>query len=68
MINEKFLQKAVEKVADPRVLVIMASRRSRQLSRGAKPMVKTLEPEHMNIALLEIGEGLMSMEKEKKQI
>lgn len=63
MINEKFLQKAVEKVSDPRVLVIMASRRSRQLSRGAKPLIKTTEPEHMNIALLEIGEDLLKMEK-----
>ncbi len=66
MINEKYLKKALEKTGDPRKLVVMASRRSRQLSHGARPMVKGNEANHMNTALIEIGESLVSMDKPKK--
>ncbi len=66
MINEKYLKKAIEKVPEPRKLVVMASRRSRQLSHGARPMVKCNELNYLNVALLEIGEGLLSFEKENK--
>lgn len=67
MLNEKYLTKALEKVGDPRKLVVLASRRARQLSHGGRPMVKANEVNHINTALLEIAEGLVTLEKRKKQ-
>jgi DNA-directed RNA polymerase omega subunit len=66
MINEKWLSEARKQITDPRKLVIAASRRAKQISRGGRPMIKTQEPSQLNIALEEIGEGLLTFEREKK--
>ena len=66
MINEKWLSEARKKIADPRKLVIAASRRAKQISRGGRPMVRTQEQSQLNIALEEIANGLLTIEPEKK--
>ena len=43
-------------------LVVMASKRARQLALGARPMVKCDSENHLDVALLEIGEGLIGYE------
>jgi DNA-directed RNA polymerase omega subunit len=61
-MNDSYLERAKEKISDPRLLSIIASRRARQLARGGRPMVKTNDQEYLDIALLEIAEGLIECE------
>jgi len=61
-MNDSYLERAKEKISDPRLLSIIASRRARQLARGGRPMVKTNDQEYLDIALLEIAEGLIDWE------
>ncbi len=58
-MNDSYLERAQEKIPDPRLLSIIASRRARQLARGGRPMIKTNDQEFLDIALLEIAEGLV---------
>lgn len=58
-MNNELLLKAREKVPDAKTLIILASRRARQLATGANPMVKTDSDNYLDIALQEIGEGLL---------
>ena len=58
-MNNELLLKAREKVPDAKTLIILASRRARQLATGANPMVKTDNENHLDTALQEIGEGLL---------
>ena len=58
-MNNELLLKAREKVPDAKTLIILASRRARQLATGANPMVKTDNENYLDIALQEIGEGLL---------
>ncbi len=62
-MNDTYLEKAREKINDPKKLSIIASRRARQLARGARPTIKTDDKEYLDIALLEISEGLIVMDK-----
>ena len=62
-MNDSFLEKARQQIQDPKHLSIIASRRARQLARGARPMLKTQAKEYLDIALLEIAEGLIEEEK-----
>lgn len=62
-MNDKYLEKAHEKITDPKLLSIVASRRARELATGARPMVKTDLKEHLDIALQEIAEGLIEINK-----
>ena len=62
-MNDSYLEKARTKITDPKLLTITASRRARQLARGARPMIKTDDQEYLDIALLEIAEGLIDVEK-----
>ena len=62
-MNDSYLERAQEKITDPKILSIIASRRSRQLARGARPMIKTDDREYLDIALLEIAEGLIVVDK-----
>ena len=64
-MNDSYLERAKEKIADPRLLSIVASRRARQLARGGRPMIKTDDQEFLDVALLEIAEGLIDYEEEK---
>jgi DNA-directed RNA polymerase omega subunit len=61
-MNDSYLERAKENISDPRLLSIIASRRARQLARGGRPMVKTNDQEYLDIALLEIAEGLIECE------
>lgn len=61
-MNDIYLEKARTKIQDPKKLSIIASRRARQLARGARPMIKTDDQEYLDIALLEISEDLLLME------
>ncbi|HBC87400.1 MAG TPA: DNA-directed RNA polymerase subunit omega [Lentisphaeria bacterium] len=65
-MNAKFLEKARKVIPDPRKLVIIASRRAKHLTRGARPMVRTTDDNPLNVALLEIGEGLITFEEPKE--
>lgn len=62
-MNDLFLENARKKISDPKILSIIASRRARQLARGARPLLKTNTKEYLDIALLEIAEGLIDWEK-----
>ena len=62
-MNDSYLERAKEKISDPRLLSIIASRRARQLARGGRPMIKTDDQEYLDIALLEIAEGLIDYEE-----
>ena len=64
-MNDSYLERAKEKISDPRLLSIVASRRARQLARGGRPMIKTPDQEYLDVALLEIAEGLIEYEEEK---
>ena len=64
-MNDAYLERAKEKISDPKLLAIAASKRARQLARGRRPMLKTDDKEYLDIALLEIAEGLIELEKKK---
>ena len=66
-MNDSYLARAKEKIADPRLLSVIASKRARQLARGGRPMIKTDDKEHLDVALLEIAEGLIGYEFEKEK-
>ena len=61
-MNNGYLERAKKKVQDPRTLIIMASRRAKQLALGARAMVKRgREEDYLDVALLEIAEGKLSI-------
>lgn len=62
-MNDVYLEKAHEKIKDPKLLSIVASRRARELATGSRPMVKTDLKEYLDIALQEIAEGLIQIDK-----
>jgi DNA-directed RNA polymerase subunit omega len=62
-MRDDYLQKALKTIDDPYILVNVVSRRVKQLRRGARALVESLEklaPE--DIALREIIEGKISYE------
>ena len=62
-MRDDYLQAALKIIDDPNILVNVVSRRVKQLRRGARPLVESLEklaPE--DIALREIIEGKISYE------
>ena len=58
-MNNELLLKAREKVPDAKTLIILASKRARQLATGAAPMVRSKSENFLDVALEEIGEGLL---------
>ena len=58
-MNNELLLKAREKVPDAKTLIILASRRARQLAYGGAPMVRTNNENYLDVALQEIAEGLL---------
>jgi DNA-directed RNA polymerase omega subunit len=58
-MNDSYLERAIKQVEDPKVLSILAAKRARQLAKGARPMIRTEDKEFVDIALLEIAEGLV---------
>ncbi len=62
-MRDDYLYAATKVISDPYVLVNVVSRRAKQLRRGSRPLVESLEklsPE--DIALREISEGKISYE------
>lgn len=70
-MNEEYLARAKERVSDVRLLINGASRRAAELGRGARPLVPTMPQEdrtYLDIALLEIAEGMISITNEPVEI
>ena len=61
-MKNDYLKRAKQQITDPQILSIVAARRARQLANGARPMIKTDDQEFLDIALLEIAEGLLGYE------
>ena len=62
-MRDEYLRAALKIVDDPNILVNVVSRRVKQLRRGSRPLVESLEkllPE--DVALREIIEGRISYE------
>lgn len=59
-MNNAYLDRAKKVIEDPQILSVVAAKRARQLALGARPMVKCSSENHLDIALLEIAEGLIS--------
>ncbi|HCE43870.1 MAG TPA: DNA-directed RNA polymerase subunit omega [Lentisphaeria bacterium] len=65
-MNAKYLENARKVIPDPRKLVITASRRAKNLTRGARPMIRTTDDNSLNVALMEIGQGFITWEDPKE--
>ena len=61
-MNNAYLAKAKIVIPDPQILSVVAAKRARQLATGARPMIKCDAANLLDVALLEIGEGLLSYE------
>lgn len=61
-MNDTYLAKAMEKVPDRRALILLASKRAKQLAKGERPLIKHKELDYLDVALLEISEGLLTFE------
>jgi DNA-directed RNA polymerase subunit omega len=62
-MRDDYIKEAQKVISDPNILINMVSRRVKQLKRGSRPLVESLEklsPE--DIALREIIEGKISHE------
>lgn len=61
-MNNEYLNRARKQITDPQILTIVASRRAKQLAAGGRPMIKCDSDNYLDVALLEIAEGLLSYE------
>lgn len=62
-MRDEYLFEARQRIPDPNILINLVSRRSKQLKRGMKPLVESLEKlEPEDIALREIIEGKIDYE------
>lgn len=62
-MRDDYIKEAVKSIPDPNVLINVVSRRVKQLKRGNRPLVESLEklsPE--DIALREVIEGKISFD------
>ena len=59
-MNNSYLARAKQVIADPQILSVVAAKRARQLALGARPMIKCDSENHIDVALLEIAEGLLA--------
>lgn len=58
-MNNDYLYRAKDKISDAKTLIVLASKRAAMLAGGARPMVKCKDDNFVDIALLEIAEGLL---------
>lgn len=56
-MNNDYLARAKMVVQDSKMLIVLASKRARQLAYGARPMVRCKDENYLDVALLEIAEG-----------
>lgn len=61
-MNNAYLDMARKVISDPQILSVVSAKRARQLALGARPMVKCDSENHLDVALLEIGQGLIGYE------
>ncbi|MCM8528276.1 MAG: DNA-directed RNA polymerase subunit omega [Lentisphaeraceae bacterium] len=62
-MNNHYVERALEQIADRNLLVNLASKRASEISRGSKPLVDvSLDTVPLDIALLEIAEGKVRYE------
>ena len=61
-MNNDYLARAKKAIPDVQILSVVAAKRARQLATGARPMIKCKDENVLDIALLEIAEGLLSYE------
>lgn len=62
-MNNQYVEKALEQIADKNLLVNLASKRASEISRGSKPLVSVpVDTVPLDIALLEIAEGKVRYE------
>lgn len=61
-MDNGYLERAKTVIPDPQILSVVAAKRARQLALGARPMVKCDSENHLDVALLEIAEGLIGYE------
>ena len=59
-MNNDYLYLAKQAIPDVQVLSVVAAKRARQLATGARPMIKCKDENVLDIALLEIAEGLLT--------
>ena len=61
-MNNEYLNRAKKVITDPQILSVVAAKRARQLATGARPMIKCDSSNLLDVALLEIAEGLLTYE------
>ena len=62
-MNNAYLARAKKMIPDPQILSVVAAKRAKQLAiGGARPMIKCDSENLIDVALLEISEGLLSYE------
>lgn len=59
MLNNPPLEELLKHVNNRYQLVIVASKRARQLNKGASPLIETDSKKAISIALKEIGQGMI---------
>lgn len=59
-MNNDYLARAKKAIPDVQILSVVAAKRARQLATGARPMIKCKDENVLDIALLEIAEGLLT--------
>ena len=61
-MNNSYLARAKQKISDSQILSVVAAKRAKQLAMGGRPMIKCDSENLLDIALLEIAEGLLTYE------
>ena len=62
-MNNEYLLRAKQVIPDAKVLIVLASKRAAMLASGkSRPMVRCMEDNFLDIALLEIAEGKLEAE------
>ena len=61
-MNNTYLARARQKISDPQILSVVAAKRAKQLAAGGRPMIKCDSENLLDVALLEIAEGLLTYE------
>ena len=59
-MNNDYLARAKKAIPDVQILSVVAAKRARQLATGARPMIKCKDENVLDVALLEIAEGLLT--------
>lgn len=61
-MRNSYVERAKKVIPDAQILSVVAARRARQLAQGARPMIKCDSENYIDVALLEIAEGLLTYE------